>query len=130
MVRTVMGWIRFLAGALRAPAASETSAGRPAARATAGRPRQPVLCIDETTAHVEVDPEQTGDLLARFRSEGISCDLCPRGTVCDLDRIDFGNPSPAEEQRIRRVFALWQSRSPAPGKGDRERTTGRTHSQA
>jgi hypothetical protein len=111
MVRTLLGWIGVLAGALRAQASDPFASG-PAPRATAGQPRPPVLCIDDTTAHVAVDAEQAGDLLDWFRSQGVGCELCPRGTVCDLDRIDFGNPSPSEEQRIRRIFAAWQNRGP------------------
>jgi hypothetical protein len=71
-------------------------------------PRRPFLVLDATTAHVAVAPDQAGDLLAWFRMRGIGCEWCPGGTVFNMDRIDFGNPSPTQEQQIRKAFAAWE----------------------
>jgi hypothetical protein len=66
--------------------------------------RKPALTIDATTAHVTVDPRQSGALLAWFRGQGVGCELRRPGWPGGPDLIDFGDPSPAEEQRIRAAF--------------------------
>jgi hypothetical protein len=103
MVR-IVGWITSLGGVLRGRASGPGERG-PA-------PRRPVLAIDDTTAHVVVAAGQAGELLAWFRGEGIACEILPCGAVCGSDRIDFGDPTPAQERRIRQAFAAWRGRNP------------------
>jgi hypothetical protein len=69
-----------------------------------------VLSIDTNTAHVLVDPGQTEALLAWFRGKGVGCEVRRPGWPGGPDLIDFGNPSPSEERRIRAAFAEWQKR--------------------
>jgi hypothetical protein len=67
------------------------------------------LTIDETTAHILAPAEQAGQLLAWFCEQGIPCQLHPQSAIGGREVLDFGNPSFAQEQRIRRVFAEWEA---------------------
>src|SRR6185312_7034486 len=48
------------------------------------------------------------ELLAWFSDANIGCALRRGGGVGGLDVIDFADPSPMEEQRIRVAFAAWR----------------------
>jgi hypothetical protein len=86
-----------------APAEGEAPDGTPV-------PHEPVLIIDETTAHLVAPGPRVGELLAWFRAGGVDCTLRLRGGVGGLDVVDFGNPSRSRERRIRELFARWQQR--------------------
>ncbi len=73
--------------------------------------RKPLLTVDDTTAHILAANGQADQLLAWFRDAGIACILQRRAGPADLDVINFGDPSPAEERLIRRAFARWQTRN-------------------
>jgi hypothetical protein len=63
------------------------------------------LVIDETTAHLETPPELSEVFLAWFRGHGIACSVLPQKGHGGSGVIDFGDPSPAEERRIRTLLA-------------------------
>jgi hypothetical protein len=71
--------------------------------------REVRLTIDDTTAHITAPAALAGELLAYFRGQAIGCRVNSGGAVGGLDLIDFGNPTPAQEKHIRRVFAQWLS---------------------
>jgi hypothetical protein len=66
------------------------------------------LVIDDTTAHITARSEQASALCAWFHRETIACIRRRGAGVGGLDVIDFGNPTPAVERRIRSLFAAWQ----------------------
>jgi hypothetical protein len=72
----------------------------------------PALIIDDTTAHVLAPAGRVDELLAWFRGRGIECRLRPQAGAGGLDLLDFGNPTPALEEAIRRAFADWRGRNP------------------
>jgi hypothetical protein len=75
-------------------------------------PRPPYraeLTIDDTTAHVTAPAGQGQALLGWFQGRGIACRLQPGAGAGGLDLVDFGNPSPAQEKRIRSAFADWRA---------------------
>jgi hypothetical protein len=74
----------------------------------------PVLTIDETTAHVTSPAELADELLTWFQVRNIHGRRRQGEGVAGLDVIDFGNPSPAEEQRIRAAFEVWRRRNCSP----------------
>ena len=90
----------------RAPA--EGMAGVP--DRSLGHVVNPILTIDDTTAHVAVESKQAEALQAWFITQGIACTLQRQAGVCSLDVIDFGDPSPVVEQCIREAFAEWHRR--------------------
>jgi hypothetical protein len=65
------------------------------------------LTIDETTAHMTAPAGQAEGLYAWFRGDGVRCRLLRGQGAAGLDVVDFGDPCPAEEHRIRRLFAVW-----------------------
>jgi hypothetical protein len=67
------------------------------------------LTIDDTTAHLTAPPDQARELLAWFHNKGVRCRLRPGGAIGGLDLLDFGNPSAADEQQIRRALAQWRA---------------------
>jgi hypothetical protein len=71
------------------------------------------LTLDETAAAVTAPPELSGELFAYFHGSGVPCSVASRPGGRDV--IDFGNPSPDEERRIRALFAAW--RESAGGRG-------------
>jgi hypothetical protein len=66
-----------------------------------------VLAIDETTAHIIAPAGQAGELVAWLRGQGIAFQFRSGAGPAGLDLIDFGNPRPAQERRIRAAFAAW-----------------------
>ena len=85
---------------------------RSASQGAEQAPYRPVLTLDDTTAHVTACPQDADDLFAWFQGQGIGCDLRRQGGVAGLDVIDFGNPSPAQEELIRAAFLRWQGQRP------------------
>jgi hypothetical protein len=71
----------------------------------------PVLTLDDVVAVVVAVPPQSDELLAYFRTKGLDCRLQRRQGVRGQDVIDFGNPNPAEERLIRKLFKEWESRT-------------------
>jgi hypothetical protein len=71
---------------------------------------RPVLTIDAVAAEVVVSPGQADELFAWFQSQGVQSNLQRRRGLRGRDVIDFGNPAPAQERRIRRLFAEWERR--------------------
>ena len=69
---------------------------------------QTVLTIDETTAHVSAPAAQAEALLAWFAARGLRCRLREEEGGTARAVLDFGNPVPAQERRIRAAFAEWQ----------------------
>ena len=85
---------------------------RNASQGPAGSPCQAVLIIDDTTAHLTARQEEAAELFTWLQSKGIHCRLRPQAGVGGLDLLDFGNPSPVEERRIRAAFGECQKRPP------------------
>jgi hypothetical protein len=73
---------------------------------------KPTLTIDVTTAHVVAAREQADALLEWFHEQMIVCVLRRGAEVTGLDLIDFGDPTPARERRIRKAFVEWLERNP------------------
>jgi hypothetical protein len=78
------------------------------------RESEPALTIDDTTAHVTTPPGGADALMAWFQAAGVVCRLRRGGGIAGRDLIDFGNPSPSQEGRIRELFAQWQQRPRGP----------------
>jgi hypothetical protein len=91
------------------PRESQDMAQRADSR-TYGEFSRPVLTIDAVAAEVVVSPGQADELFAWFQGQGVQGDLQRRRGLRGRDVIDFGNPTPAEERRIRRLFAEWERR--------------------
>ncbi len=77
-------------------------------RLEAGPLFKAVLTIDDTTAHITASLNHSKELLVWFSDANIRCTLRWGEGVGGLDVIDFENPSPMEEQRIRATFAAWR----------------------
>jgi hypothetical protein len=65
------------------------------------------LSIDETAAVVTAPASLSGELYAHLRAGGVTCSLAQG--LGGRDVIDLGDPSPAEERRIRALFAAWRA---------------------
>ncbi len=74
----------------------------------------PGLTIDDTTAHLVAPASQAAELLAWFQRNGLRCRLGSEPYSRGFALIDFGDPSPAEEKRIRSAFGQWQAHQRAP----------------
>jgi hypothetical protein len=66
------------------------------------------LVIDETTAHIDAPPGLSAALFEWFREHAIACSLVPQQGCGGSDVLNFGNPSAAEERRIRTLLGEWE----------------------
>lgn len=64
------------------------------------------LTLNEVAAAVNAPPELSGDLREYFQESGVRCSVAR--LPCGREVIDFGDPSPDEERRIRALFAAWR----------------------
>jgi hypothetical protein len=100
------------------PGGSDAHQGHRAGSRSKGAVRgsPPALIIDDTTAHVTVAVETADALLDWFQAAGIGCRLRRGAGVAGRDLVDFGDPSAAEEVRIRALFDQWQRGQHSLGK--------------
>lgn len=70
--------------------------------------RKAVLTIDDTTAHITAPHDQAEGLFVWLCNANIHCLLRRGEGIGGLDVIDFGDPAPDKERRIRAAFAAWR----------------------